>query len=79
LLLWETGKWVTFKPYPQVELTEIIRQRGGNPIITLSRNSLIKEGIKDVNQEGQGFLYTENYAKIIEELLLLMVQMSGNI
>jgi hypothetical protein len=20
------GKWVTFKPYPQVELTEIIRQ-----------------------------------------------------
>jgi ATP-dependent exoDNAse (exonuclease V) alpha subunit len=63
------GKWVTFKPYPQVELTEIIRQGEGNPIITLSRNiSLIKEGIKEVNQEGQGFLYTENYAKIIEEL-----------
>jgi hypothetical protein len=29
-------KWVTFKPYPQVELTEITGGEG-NPIITLSR------------------------------------------
>lgn len=62
-------KWVTFNPYPQVELTEIIRQGEGNPIITLSRNvNLIKEGEKQVNEAGQGFLYTENLPKIIEEL-----------
>lgn len=31
-------KWYAFDPYPEVELTEIIRQGEGNPIITLSRN-----------------------------------------
>ena len=63
------GKWVTFKAYPEVELTEIIRQGEGNPIITLSRDiNLIGEGDKQVNEQGQGFLYTDNFHKIVEEL-----------
>lgn len=66
------GKWVTFKPYPQVELTEIIRQGEGNPIITLSRDtSLIKQGEAQLNKEGQGFLYTENFHKVVEELAMV--------
>lgn len=59
--------------YAEVELTEIIRQGNGNPIITLSRN------LPDIwkrksnllaGPEGQdiGYLYTQNLAKIIEEL-----------
>lgn len=61
--------------YPEVELTEIIRQGEGNPIIFLSRNIskiwdkepdlLVGPEDKDV---GTGYIYTQNQAKIIEEL-----------
>lgn len=61
--------------YPEVELTEIIRQGEGNPIITLSRNIskiwdkepdlLLGPEDKDI---GTGYIYTQNLAKIIEEL-----------
>ena len=64
---------VFYQNYPEVELTEIIRQGEGNPIITLSRN--IPEIWKKKSNllggpEGQdvGYLYTQNLAKIIEEL-----------
>jgi hypothetical protein len=63
------NKWITFTPYPEVELTEIIRQGEGNPIITLSRDiNLIGTGIKDLNEQGQGYLYTDNFHKVVEEL-----------
>lgn len=59
--------------YAEVELTEIIRQGEGNPIIYLSRNlSRIwdKTPLIINSDEGQpeGYLYTQNLAKIIEEL-----------
>ena len=64
---------VFYQNYPEVELTEIIRQGEGNPIITLSRN--IPEIWKKKSNllggpEGQdvGYLHTQNLAKIIEEL-----------
>jgi len=61
--------YVGFEPYPVVELTEIVRQGPGNPIIPLSRNiKAIWEYTKRVTPEGKGFLYTVNEAKIIEEL-----------
>lgn len=54
--------------YSEVELTEIIRQGEGNPIITLSRNiSKIWDKEEDLII-GTGYLYTQNLAKIIEEL-----------
>lgn len=59
--------------YPEVELSEIIRQGEGNPIITLSRNISTIWG-KNFNLQNEtegkelGYLYTENLAKIIEEL-----------
>lgn len=64
---------VFHQEYPEVELTEIIRQGAGNPIITLSRN-LPDIWEKKPNllsgPEGEdiGYLYTQNLAKIIEEL-----------
>ena len=64
---------VFYQYYPEVELTEIIRQGEGNPIITLSRNIpniWDKKSNLVSGPEGQdiGYLYTENLAKIIEEL-----------
>jgi GTPase SAR1 family protein len=59
--------------YAEVELTEIIRQGNGNPIITLSRD-LPKIWDKKSNllsdDEGNdiGYLHTQNLAKVIEEL-----------
>lgn len=55
---------------PSVELTEIIRQGEGNPIIDLSRNTykiefqqnaLIKDG-------EEGVIYSQNRAKVVSEL-----------
>jgi exodeoxyribonuclease-5 len=59
--------------YPEVELTEIIRQGEGNPIITLSRDiPKIWERKSNLlgGPEGQdvGYLHTQNLARIIEEL-----------
>ena len=64
---------VFHQEYAEVELTEIIRQGAGNPIITLSRNlSTIWEKKPNLlsGPEGEdiGYLYTQNLAKIIEEL-----------
>lgn len=59
--------------FPEVELTEIIRQGPGNPIISLSRSlNLIdfKQSnlIHNSEEEDTGYLFTNNLAKIIEEL-----------
>jgi thymidine kinase len=69
----ENDSPVFHQNYPEVELTEIIRQGEGNPIITLSRNiPLIWKKqphiMMDDDIETRGYLYTENLAKIIEEL-----------
>lgn len=65
-------QYVGFKPYPNVELTEIIRQGAGNPIVTLSRNiQAIWEYQTRLNAEDKGFVYTTNEVKIIEELAMV--------
>jgi len=65
--------WVGFNPYPSVELTEIVRQGKGNPIINLSRNlSKIwdkkQEVLFEVEDQIKGYLYTYDTNKIIVEL-----------
>lgn len=60
--------------YPTVELTEIVRQEEGNPIITLSRNisEIWKYKTRLVETEEdeprKGFVYTFDEDKIIDEL-----------
>ena len=60
--------------YPEVELTEVVRQGEGNPIIFLSRNldeiqfrenNLVEEEDSEV---GLGYLFTNNKYKAINEL-----------
>lgn len=54
--------------YPEVELTEIVRQGEGNPIIDLSRNlHKIRAKIENVI-EGKGYLHSNDYARVIETL-----------
>jgi hypothetical protein len=44
--------------YPKLELTQIIRQAGDNPIISLSRNlGRIFGGDTDITEDGYGILY----------------------
>jgi exodeoxyribonuclease-5 len=64
---------VFLQGFPEVELTEIIRQGEGNPIITLSRNlpSIWSKENQLFGTESEnltGYLYSDNMAKIIEEL-----------
>ena len=54
--------WLTF------ELTEIIRQGEGNPIITLSRDLALIGNKQEILHNDTGFIYTYNRAKIIDKL-----------
>jgi DNA polymerase III delta prime subunit len=69
----EDNSPVFIQEFPEIELTEIIRQGPGNPIISLSR-SLNLIDFKQSNlihkpeKEDTGYLFTDNLAKIIEEL-----------
>jgi exodeoxyribonuclease-5 len=67
--------------YPEVELTEIIRQGEGNPVIDLSRNiskiwskiphTVCDEPIEEDKEISMaGYLYTMNLTKIVEELAM---------
>lgn len=59
---------VFIRDYPQVELTEIVRQKGGNPIIDLSRNlDLINSGKEQRTKIG-GYIYTNDEERVIETL-----------
>ena len=59
---------VFFKDYPEVELTEIVRQKGGNPIIDLSRNLSLINQHQEIRNDVGGYIYTANKDKIIETL-----------
>lgn len=61
---------VFHKGYPTVELTEIVRQEEGNPIIDLSRNlHKIKFKTDDLLENNtKGYLYSNNTTKLIHEL-----------
>ena len=54
--------------YPEVELTEIVRQKGGNPIIDLS-NNLTQISNKTGNRSDVGgYVYTYDTDKILQTL-----------
>ena len=62
---------VFLRDYPTVELTEIVRQGEGNPIIKLSRNLHLTKRKQNVfgNMEmTKGYVFSENKAKVIYEL-----------
>lgn len=54
--------------YPEIELTEIIRQGEGNPIITLSRNLNQIVEKKDKRVDDMGYLYSNNLLQVVETL-----------
>lgn len=59
---------VFYSDYPIVELTEIIRQSEGNPIIELSRNlDLMKSKVENRTSIG-GYIFTENLFRVIRTL-----------
>lgn len=60
---------VFLQDYPTVELTEIIRQGEGNPIIDLSRNTkLIRSKEEVINSEGEGYTFSNDANKVILSL-----------
>lgn len=59
---------VFMKNYPTITLTEIVRQKGGNPIIDLSRNLPQIQTKQECRNEVGGYIYTYDEDKIIETL-----------
>lgn len=62
-----------YKKYPEVELTEIIRQGAGNPIIDLSRDLKKTNSLEDnviVSEEGSklGYIFTEDKGSVVTTL-----------
>lgn len=56
--------------YPEIELTEIVRQKGNNPIIDLSRAlDKINSKVESRNEIG-GYVYSHDMEKIITTLAL---------
>lgn len=62
----ESAVWL--KDYPEVELTEIIRQGNGNPIITLSRDIDLLFSKEPNIIDGKGYVYDNNRMGFIESL-----------
>lgn len=65
------------KNYPCVELLEIIRQKGGNPIINLSFNLDLLKSYQDnlIKKETEidvpiGYVFSKDFNKIIERLVM---------
>ena len=59
---------VVYEPYPEVELTEIVRQKGGNPIIDLSRNlAQMAKGEAQRNEIG-GYIFSNDYNRVVATL-----------
>lgn len=59
---------VFHQDYPEVKLTEIIRQGAGNPIIDLSRDIDKIYFKKPKIVDGKGYLYSQNIESIIDDL-----------
>lgn len=59
---------VFVQDYPEVRLTEIIRQGEGNPIIDLSRDLALIYFKKPVMVNGSGYTYSDNKDAIISDL-----------
>ena len=56
--------------YHEFELTEIIRQGAGNPIISLSRNlNWVQKRGQSINEQGDGYIYTRDFEKCIDMIV----------
>lgn len=55
-------------PYPEVELTEIIRQGAGSPIIELSRNLSLITSKQNSMIEGSGYVFDNERRYIVDKL-----------
>jgi exodeoxyribonuclease-5 len=65
----EENSPVFHQGYPEVELTEIVRQGDGNPIIDLSRNIKdIWKGNANLIDDSHGYTYTVDRERIINSL-----------
>lgn len=60
--------YIVYVSYPEVELTEIIRQGEGNPIIDLSRNLGVIASKADKRLEDRGYIFSNNLAQVVETL-----------
>ena len=56
------------KGFKEVELTEIIRQGAGNPIIDLSRDLDLIPFKRPALVDGKGYMYSEDRRKFVEDL-----------
>lgn len=54
--------------YPTVELTHIVRQGAGNPIIDLSRNLSVVNTKEDARVGDSGYIFTKDLARIVSTL-----------
>lgn len=69
----EDNSPVFHKDYPEVELTEIVRQGKDNPVIDLSRNlEIIGSGNEKINIDSEerkhGYMYSNDERQVIETL-----------
>lgn len=60
--------YYTYDPYPEVELTQIVRQGKGNPIIDLSRNTLQIYKRTDNRIGDEGYIHTRSLANVVSTL-----------
>lgn len=68
----EDNSPVFHQGYPEVELTEIVRQGEGNPIIDLSRNTQdIWKGTNNLIDSTHGYTYTMDRERIINSLAVV--------
>ena len=64
----ELNSPIFMQDYPQVELTQIIRQGAGNPIIDLSRNLDLINLKKPSLVSGNGYVYSDDINSLIDDL-----------
>lgn len=64
----EDNSYVFECGYPEVELTEIVRQKKDNPIIKLSNNLKILNTNKSDIKDNRGYVFTRNNQKVIDQL-----------
>lgn len=61
-------EYLCFVGYPEVELTEIVRQKDGSPIIDLSRNLSLISTKEAVKNESGGYIYSNEYDRVLSTL-----------
>lgn len=66
----ENNSPIFHQNYPELELTEIIRQKEGNPIIHLSRNLDLLDSKSSVSNNNIGYEFSNDSGKIVRSLVV---------